>query len=94
MCAKQMCKLYLKESFKIQKTHKIFKFVSNQNVILIKQRTKEHLRVLCELLKVVVFIDGVMHSQVDQLLQGLVNEYDADEGSKSFLCEACDVADE
>lgn len=41
-----------------------------------------------------MFIDGVMHPQVEQLLQGLVNEDDADEGSESFLCEARDVADE
>lgn len=34
-----------------------------------------------------------MFSQVDQFLQGLIDENDADERSKSFLSEACDVAD-
>ncbi len=52
-----------------------------------------HLPVLCEFLKVVVFVDGVVHSQVDQLLQSLVDEDDADQRSESFLSEACDVTD-
>lgn len=83
----------LKRKPKNKKENGVFKFLSDQNLILIRQRPKEHSRVLREFLKVVVFIDGVMHSQVDQLLQGLVDEDDADESSESFLSEACDVAD-
>lgn len=41
-----------------------------------------------------MLIDGVVHPQVDQLLQGLVDEDDADEGGERLLCEARDVADE
>lgn len=37
-------------------------------------------------------VDGVEFSQVAQLLQGLVDEDDADEGSKGLLREASDVA--
>lgn len=54
----------------------------------------QHLRILCELLKVVVFIDGIVHPQVEQLLQGLINEDDANEGCKGFFSEARDVTDE
>lgn len=46
-----------------------------------------------ELLKVVVFIDRIVHPQVNQLLQGLIDEDDADQRRKSLFSEACDVTD-
>lgn len=52
------------------------------------------LPVLGEFLNVVVFVDGIVHPQVNQLLQSLVYEYNADQGGEGFLGEACDVADE
>lgn len=64
-------------------------------VVLVKATLpKEHLRVLCELLKVVVLIDGVVHPQVEQLLQSLIDEDDADQRGERFLGEARDVTDE
>lgn len=39
-----------------------------------------------------MFVDGVVNTQVDQLLQRLVDEDDADERGKRFLGEASDVA--
>lgn len=44
-----------------------------------------------ESVQVAVCVDGVDFSQVDKLLQGLVDENEADEGCKGLLCEACDV---
>lgn len=54
----------------------------------------QHLRVHGEFLQVVVLIDGVMHAQVEQLLQRLVNEDDADQRGESLLGEACDVTNQ
>jgi len=71
----------------------VHRTVRNKTASLV-DLVKEHLRVLREFLKVVVFIDGVVHPEVHQLLQGLVDEDDADERRESFLCEARDVTDE
>ena len=49
-------------------------------------------RVLREHLQVVVLVDGVVVAQVQQLLQGLVDEDDADERGEGLLGEARDVA--
>lgn len=38
-----------------------------------------------------MFVDGVVNTQVDQFLQRLVDEDDADQCGKSFLGEASDV---
>lgn len=51
------------------------------------------LPVLCKFLKVIVLINGVMMPQVEQLLQSLVDENDADQRCESFLGEARDVTD-
>lgn len=37
-------------------------------------------------------VEGVHFSQVEELLQGFVNEDETDEGSKGLLCEPSDVA--
>lgn len=37
-------------------------------------------------------IEGVDFSQVEELLQSLIDEDEADEGGKSLLCEPSDVA--
>lgn len=50
-------------------------------------------RVRGELVQVVVPVEGVVLLQVDELLQGLVDEYDTDERGKGFLREPRDVAD-
>lgn len=42
----------------------------------------------------VVHVDGVHLPEVDQLLQSLVDEDDADEGGEGLLGEAGDVADQ
>lgn len=42
----------------------------------------------------VVHVDWIDASEVDQLLQSLVDEDDAYEGGKGLLCEAGDVADQ
>lgn len=39
-------------------------------------------------------VDGVVLSEVEKLLQSLIDEDDADQSSKGFLCEASDVADQ
>lgn len=44
-------------------------------------------------MQVVVFIDRVMHPEMDQLLQSLVDKDDADQWGESFFGEARDVAD-
>lgn len=50
------------------------------------------LRVLCELVEVIVHVEGICLSQVHKFLQSFVDENDADEWSEGFLCEASDVA--
>lgn len=37
-------------------------------------------------------VERVDLPQVEELLQGFVNEDEADEGSEGLLCEPCDVA--
>lgn len=39
-------------------------------------------------------VDGVVFAQVEELLQSLIDEDDADESSESLLCEPGDVADQ
>lgn len=51
-------------------------------------------RVRGELVQIVVPVEGVVFFQVDELLQSLVDEDDADERGKGFLCESRDVAHE
>lgn len=52
------------------------------------------LRVEGEVVQVVLHVDGEGLPEVDQLLQRLVDEDDADEGGEGLLGEACDVADQ
>lgn len=52
------------------------------------------LRVEREVVQVVLHVDGVNLPEVDQLLQRLVDEDDADESGEGFLGEARDVADQ
>lgn len=47
--------------------------------------------VLCQVNQVSVGVDGIGLSEVQQFLQSLIDEDDADESSECFLCEACDV---
>ena len=60
----------------------------------IKKAASANVRVLCEFVQVVVHVDGVVFPQVDELLQGLVDEDDADERGEGLLCEAGDVTDQ
>lgn len=55
------------------------------------QGAKKYSRVLRQFLQIVVFVDGVVNAQVDQLLQRLIDEDDADQRGESFLGEASDV---
>lgn len=57
-------------------------------------REKEPSRVEGEVVQLVVHVDGVVMPEADQLLQGLVDEDDADEGGEGLLREAGDVADQ
>ncbi len=57
-------------------------------------RVSVHVRVQGEFVQVVVLIKGIVVSQVDEFLQGLVDEDDADEWGKGFLCKTCDVANQ
>lgn len=57
-------------------------------------RINVHLRVQGEFVQVVVLIKGIVFPQVDDFLQGLIDENDADEWGKGFLCKTCDVANE
>ena len=51
-------------------------------------------RVHGEFVQVVVLVEGIVFPQVDELLQGLVDEDDADEWGEGFLREACDVTNQ
>lgn len=51
----------------------------------------QYSRVLSELVEVIVHVERVRLSQMNEFLQSLVDENDADEGSEGFLCESCDV---
>lgn len=57
-------------------------------------RISVHIRVHGEFVQVVVFVKGIVVSQVDKFLQCLIDEDDADERGEGFLCEACDVTNE
>lgn len=46
----------------------------------------------CEFVQITVCVEGVNFSQVEEFLQGLVDEDETNEGGKSFLCESGDVA--
>lgn len=46
-----------------------------------------------EFIQIAVCIEGVNFSQVEEFLQGFVDEDEANERCKSLLCEASDVAD-
>lgn len=50
-----------------------------------------HIRVRGELVQVVVLVEGIVVSQVEKFLQGLVDEDDADERGEGFLCKTRDV---
>lgn len=50
-----------------------------------------NIRVRGEFVQVVVLVEGVMVPQVDELLQGLIDEDDADERGEGLLGEARDV---
>lgn len=54
-------------------------------------RQDSNIRVGGEFVQVVVLVEGVVVPQVDELLQGLVNEDDANERGKGLLGEARDV---
>ncbi len=45
-----------------------------------------------EFVQIAVRIEGIDFSQVEELLQGLVDENEADEGGEGLLCEPSDVA--
>lgn len=47
-----------------------------------------------EFLQIVVHIKGIRLPEMNELLQGLIDEDDADERGESLLREACDVTDE
>lgn len=47
-----------------------------------------------QVFQLVVRVHGIDVPKVDQLLQGLVNKDDTDEGSEGLFREAGDVADE
>lgn len=51
-------------------------------------------RVRGELVQIVVPVEGVVFFQVDELLQGLIDEDDTDERGEGFLRESGDVAHE
>lgn len=55
---------------------------------------QEVLPVEGEVVQMVVHVDWIDVSEVDQLLQSLVDEDDAYEGGEGLLCEAGDVADQ
>lgn len=63
----------------------------NISILLIFRRT---VRVEGEVVQVVVHVDGVQLPEVEQLLQSLIDEDYADEGSEGLLGEASDVADQ
>lgn len=44
-----------------------------------------------EVIQLNVGVDGIGLTKVQQFLQSLVDENDADESSERFLCETCDV---
>lgn len=57
-------------------------------------RISVHVRVHGEPVEVVVLVKGIVVSQVDKFLQGLVDEDDADEWGEGFLCKTRDVTNE
>lgn len=57
-------------------------------------RWSVHVRVGGEFVQVVVLVEGIVLPKVDEFLQGLIDEDDADERGEGFLCETRDVADE
>lgn len=57
-------------------------------------RISVHVRVCGEFVQVIVLVEGVVISQVDELLQGLINEDDAYERGEGFLCKTRDVTHE
>lgn len=61
--------------------------------LLIEENQHAALPVGGEVVQLVLHVNGVDVSKVDQLLQSLIYEDDADEGSKGLLCKAGDVAD-
>ena len=46
----------------------------------------------CEFVQIAVCVEWVDRSQVDELLEGFVDEDEADEGGEGLLCETSDVA--
>lgn len=48
----------------------------------------------CDVVGVIVSIDGVVVGQLQHLLEGVVDEDEGDEGRKALLCEACEVLDQ
>lgn len=64
------------------------------NTVIILFFSPAHVRVRGEFVQVVVLVEGVVVPQVDEFLQGLVDEDDADERGEGFLCETCDVTNE
>lgn len=66
----------------------------NEFDLLIKENQHAALPVEGEVVQLVLHVDGVDVTKLDQLLQSLVYEDDADEGSEGLLCKAGDVADQ
>lgn len=54
-------------------------------------RISVHIQVCGEFVQVIVLVEGIVISQVDELLQGLVNEDEAYERGEGFLCKTRDV---
>lgn len=50
------------------------------------------LRVKCEVVQIVMHVERVHLPQLEEFLHGLIDENDADESSKGFLCESCYIA--
>lgn len=50
------------------------------------------LRVKREVIQTVVHVEREHLPQLEEFLQGLINENDADESCEGFLCESCYIA--
>lgn len=66
-------------------------YTSRYIIFQICARQRSNIRVGGEFVQVVVLVEGVVVPQVDELLQGLIDEDDADKRGEGFLCEARDV---
>lgn len=70
----------------------INKLVINMKHKTINNKVNISLRVNCEVIQIVVHVEREHLPQLEEFLQGLINENDADESCKGFLCESCYIA--